>query len=160
MDIWSLCKPCKSHPLFGNIFSCHGRENTHFQCMQTHRRWLGWMLSLWIWRGWQRRITSKWGADLADLPDTDFVLQGFCFAASGQIPFSSAADIKPIHFRQCLKCAVSSCTQVLIIIVFIRVFSFWRWEAGSTMNKFACSLAPFWLNHKFWWAVMPSLRVL
>lgn len=26
----------KSHPLYGNFSSCHGRENTHLQCMQTH----------------------------------------------------------------------------------------------------------------------------
>lgn len=50
---------------------------------------------------------NKRRADLADLPDTDFVLQGFCFAGSGHIPFSSAADIKPIHFRQRLGAVVS-----------------------------------------------------
>lgn len=102
------------------------------------------MLSLWIWRVWQRRITNEWRADLADLPDTDFVLQGFCFAGSGHIPFSSAVDIKPIYFRQCLKRAVACSSQVLIIIVLIRVVSFWRWETWSAMHKFACtSLAPF-----------------
>lgn len=133
----------KSHPLFGNPFSCCGREDIHLQCMQTHRRSLGWMLSVWIWRGWQRGVTDRWRADLPDLPNTDFVLQGFCFAGSGQIPFSSAADIKPIHFRQCLKRAVACSSQVLIIIVFIRVFRFWMWETQSAMHKFACSLAPF-----------------
>lgn len=25
----------KSHPLFGNLFSCHGRQDPHSQCMQT-----------------------------------------------------------------------------------------------------------------------------
>lgn len=49
----------KLHLLCGIFFSCHGREDTHSQSMQTHRRSLGWMLSLWLWRARQRRITKE-----------------------------------------------------------------------------------------------------